>query len=167
MEGTMERTMIGDLRGFIGQTVKIQGWLQTLRDQKKMQFLILRDPTGAVQVVNEKSSNPQPAEEISRLSAETALTLTGRVVDNPVVKLGGLEVQLETLRVEGESDPQLPLDPFAEAQAAIDHRMDWRYLDLRRPENGLMFRVATTAEMAMREFWVKNRFIEIHTPKLM
>jgi nondiscriminating aspartyl-tRNA synthetase len=163
----MERTRIGDLRSAIGQTVKIQGWLQTLRDQKKMQFLILRDPTGAVQVVNEKSVNPQPAEDISSLSAETALTVTGRVVDNPMVKLGGLEIQLETLRVEGESAPQLPLDPFAEAQAAIDHRMDWRYLDLRRPENLLIFKVATTVEMAMREFWVQNDFIEIHTPKLM
>jgi len=163
----MERTMVRDLRSSIGKKVRIQGWLQTLRDQKKMQFLILRDPTGAVQVVHDKGANPQPADEISRLSAETALTITGRVVDNPVVKLGGLEVQLETLRVEGESEPQLPLDPFAETQAAIDHRMDWRYLDLRRPENLLIFQVATTVEMAMREFWVQQDFIEIHTPKLM
>ncbi len=163
----MERTMIGDLRGLVGQTVKIQGWLQTLRDQKKMQFLIVRDPSGAVQVVNEKGANPQLAEEISRLSAETALTLSGRVIDNPIVKLGGLEMQLDSLRVEGTSEPELPLDPFAETQSAIDHRMDWRFLDLRRPENALMFRVATTAEMAMREYWVQNRFLEIHTPKLM
>lgn len=163
----MDRTMIGELRESVGQVVKIQGWLQTLRDQKKMQFLILRDPSGAVQVVNEKSANAQAAGVISTLSAETALTITGRVIDNPVVKLGGLEVQLESVRVEGAADPQLPLDPFAGTLPAIDHRMDWRYLDLRRPENVLMFRVATAAEMAMREYWVQNRFIEIHTPKLM
>jgi aspartyl-tRNA synthetase len=41
----MERTLIKDLRSKIDQTVKISGWLQTLRDQKKIQFLILRDPT--------------------------------------------------------------------------------------------------------------------------
>src|SRR5512142_2437046 len=99
---TMERTLIGDLRDHVGQAVTIQGWLQTLRDQKKMQFLILRDTTGSVQVVSEKAANPQAAEIISKLSAETALTITGRVIDNPVVKLGGLEVQLETVRVEGE-----------------------------------------------------------------
>ncbi len=163
----MDRTMIGDLRESVGQVVKIQGWLQTLRDQKKMQFLIIRDPSGAVQVVNEKSVNAQAAGVISTLSAETALTITGRVIDNPVVKLGDLEVQLETVRVEGAAEPQLPLDPFAGVMPAIDHRMDWRYLDLRRPENVLMFRVATTTEMAMREYWLQNRFIEIHTPKLM
>ena len=163
----MERTMIGDLRGAIGQTVKIQGWLQTLRDQKKMQFLVIRDTSGAAQVVLEKQAHPELAERISRLSVEAALTLTGRVIDNPVVKLGGLEVQLESLVVEGESEPQLPLDPFAEVLPAIDIRMDWRYLDLRRPENLLLFQVATLAEMAMREYWVKERFIEIHTPKLM
>ncbi len=163
----MERTLIGDLRSAVGQPVKIQGWLQTLRDQKKMQFLILRDPSGAVQVVLEKAGNEALAERISGLAAEAALTITGTVVDAPVVKLGGLEVRLETLAVEGQAEPQLPLDPFAPTLPAIDIRMDWRYLDLRRPDNLLMFKVATLAEMAMREYWVQNRFIEIHTPKLM
>jgi len=163
----MERTLIGDLRSAVGQPVKIQGWLQTLRDQKKMQFLILRDTSGAVQVVLEKAGNEALAGRISGLAAETALTITGTVVDAPVVKLGGLEVRLETLAVEGEAAPQLPLDPFAPTLPAIDIRMDWRYLDLRRPDNLLMFKVAPLAEMAMREYWVQHRFIEIHTPKLM
>ena len=163
----MERTLITNLRGSQGQIVKVQGWLQTLRDQKKMQFLVVRDTTGAVQVVNEKAVEPALAEMISHLSAETAVTVIGQVIDNPVVKLGGLELRLTDLKVEGEAGPQLPLDPFAEALPAIDIRMDWRYLDLRRPENHLLFRVGTLAEHAMREYWIKNRFIEIHTPKLM
>src|SRR5512139_3109185 len=116
----MERTLIGSLRSYIGQTVKIQGWLQTLRDQKKMQFLVVRDTTGAAQVVLEKASNPALAERISSLTAETALTITGQVVDNVVVKLGGLEVQLESLEVEALDEPQLPLDPFAETLPTID-----------------------------------------------
>lgn len=163
----MERTMIGDLRSAVGQTVLVQGWLQTLRDQKKMQFLILRDTTGAIQVVNERMSHASLAEEISRLPVETALTITGKVVDNPVVKLGGLELVLESLRVEGRAESPLPLDPFAAALPSIDLRMDWRYLDLRRPENLLMFQVSTLAEHAMRDYWVQHGFIEIHTPKLM
>ena len=61
----MERTWIGDLRSMVGHPVKIQGWLQTLRDQKKMQFLVMRDTTGAVQVVLEKQASPQLAETIS------------------------------------------------------------------------------------------------------
>jgi nondiscriminating aspartyl-tRNA synthetase len=163
----MERTLIGELRSMVGQGVAIKGWLQTLRDQKKMQFLVVRDASGAVQVVFEKAANPQLAERISGLAGETALTITGRVIDNPIVKLGGLELQLLDLSVEAESEASLPLDPFAETLPGIDHRLDWRYLDLRRPDNLLMFRVATLAEHAMREYWLRERFIEIHTPKLM
>ena len=96
----MERTHIAQLRGKIGQTVKIQGWLQTLRDQKKMQFLVVRDSTGLVQVVVEKAAQPELAALISQTNPELVLTVTGKIIDNPVVKLGGLEMQLETLRVE-------------------------------------------------------------------
>lgn len=163
----MDRTFIGDLKQHIGDTVKIQGWLQTLRDQKKMQFLIVRDTTGLVQVAFWKQGDAQLAEKISTLAAETALTLTGKVVDNPIVKLGGIEVQLETLEVNSLAEAQLPFDPFAETLPMIDFRMDWRYLDLRRPENLLIFKVQTTAEAAMREYWIRNGFMEIHTPKIM
>jgi aspartyl-tRNA synthetase len=163
----MDRTFIGDLKQHIGDTVKIHGWLQTLRDQKKMQFLIVRDTTGLVQVAFWKQGDPQLAEKISSLAAETTLTLTGKVVDNPIVKLGGIEVQLETLEVNSLAEAQLPFDPFAETLPMIDFRMDWRYLDLRRPENLLIFKVQTTAEAAMREYWIQNGFMEIHTPKIM
>jgi len=163
----MDRTFIGDLKQHIGDTVKIHGWLQTLRDQKKMQFLIVRDTTGLVQVAFWKQGDPQLAEKISSLAAETTLTLTGKVVDNPIVKLGGIEVQLETLEANSLAEAQLPFDPFAETLPMIDFRMDWRYLDLRRPENLLIFKVQTTAEAAMREYWIQNGFMEIHTPKIM
>ncbi len=163
----MERTSIGSLRQKIGETVMIQGWLQTLRDQKKMQFLILRDRTGLVQVAHYKPNSMELAEQISKLSAETAVTITGKVVDNPVVKLNQLEVQLETLKVEAYSGEQLPFDPFGETMPMVDFRMDWRYLDLRRPESLLIFKAQTAIEAAMREFWLKNDFLEIHTPKIM
>jgi aspartyl-tRNA synthetase len=162
-----ERTWIGDLKQQAGRTVKIQGWLQTLRDQKKMQFLVLRDVTGLVQCVVEKAAQPELAARISQLTAESTITLWGQVVENPVVKLGGLEVMVQDVCAASTAQEQLPLDPFAAVQPAIDHRLDWRFLDLRRPENLLMFQVATAVEMAMREYWLDQRFIEIHTPKLM
>jgi aspartyl-tRNA synthetase len=162
----MERTYIKDLRNAIGQTVQINGWLQTLRDQKKLQFLIMRDPTGLVQVVHWKPNDEALAEQISKLGQESALIITGKVIDNPVVKLGGLELQLESLTVENNAEIPLPFDPFAETLPLQDFRLDWRYLDLRRPVNNLLFKVETTAENAMREYWVKNNFIEIHSPKL-
>ncbi len=163
----MERTNIAALKEYVGQTVKIQGFLQTLRDQKKMQFVILRDQTGLVQTALWKEGNPELAEYISRLTTETALTITGKVVENPVVKLGGIEVQLETLETDNPAEPQLPFDPFADTMPAIDFRLDWRFIDLRRSEIALIFKVQTTLEMGMREYWLNNGFMEIHSPKLM
>jgi aspartyl-tRNA synthetase len=162
----MERTYINDLRENIGKTVKIEGFLQTLRDQKKMQFLILRDPTGLVQVAHFKANNEDLAARISQINVESALVVTGKVVDNPVVKLGGLELQLETLEVNNLAESPLPFDPFGETLPLLDYRLDWRYMDLRRPINQLIFKVETLAEQAMREYWTKNDFIEIHSPKL-
>ena len=163
----MERTLIAELRNSVGKQVKVQGFLQTLRDQKKMQFLILRDPTGLVQVAHYRPNNEELANQISALSVESALTITGTVVDNPIVKLGGLEVQLESLKVESAAEIPVPFDPFAETLPMIDLRMDWRFVDLRRPEAALIFKVQTTAEHAMREYWLKHNFIEIHSPKIL
>ncbi len=162
----MERTLIKDLRSKLDQTVKIQGWLQTLRDQKKIQFLILRDPTGLVQVAHWKPNDEELAARIASLGTESAVTITGKVIDNPVVKLNQLEVQLESLEVENAADSPLPFDPFAETLPALDYRLDWRYMDLRRAFNFNLFQVQTTVEMAMREYWLQHGFLEVHSPKL-
>ena len=162
----MERTLIGDLRGKIGQSITVQGWLQVLRDQKKMQFLVLRDQTGCVQIVVEKAASPDQAALISSCGVESALTITGKVIDNPIVKLGGLEMQLEAFEVNNSAASPLAFEPFGDTLPALDYRLDWRYMDLRRPENLLIFKIQTTAEMAMREFWLQNGCIEIHSPKM-
>jgi len=163
----MERTLIGNLDEHIEEQVTIQGWLHTLRDQKNMQFLIIRDRTGLVQVSHWKKGNPELAETISTLGTESALTLTGKVVENEIVKLGGIEIQLEGLLVEGAAETPLPFEPFGEYLPDQDFRLDWRYLDLRRDVNRLIFEVETTAEQAMREYWLKHDFIEMHSPKIM
>ncbi len=164
----MQRTYISDLSNHIDQEVKVQGWLQTLRDQKKMQFLILRDRTGLVQVAHYRPANEELANLISSLGSESALTVTGKVVKNDVVKLGGLEIQLQDLKVENAAEIPMPYDPFDDDNVpAVDFRMDWRYLDLRRSQNLLIFEVQTTLEHAMREFWLQNHFMEIHSPKIM
>lgn len=163
----MERTFIGNLRQCIGQQVKVQGFLQTLRDQKKMQFLIVRDLTGLVQIAFWKGNDPALAEQISAAGTESVVTVVGTVVDNPIVKLGGLEIQLESFSLDGIADAPLPLDPTAEALPSIDFRLDWRFLDMRRPPVTLLFKVQTTLELAFREYWNQHHFIEIHSPKLM
>ena len=153
----MERTNISDLKTKFGQPVKIQGWLQTLRDQKRMQFLVLRDPTGAVQIVNEREHDPELAARISALTTESALTITGTPVENAIVKLGGLEMQLESLEVDNLAQSPLPFEPFGDTLPDLDYRLDWRYMDLRRPVNALLFQIETTVVRAMREYWHKEQ----------
>ena len=163
----MERTLIKDLKDHIGEQVTLKGWLQTLRDQKSMQFIILRDKTGLAQVAHWKKGNPELAELISTLGTESALTVTGKVVENEVVKLGGIEIQLEALKVENNAELPLPFEPFSDTLPDQDYRLDWRYLDLRRERNRLIFEIQTTLEQAMREYWLKNGYIEVHSPKIM
>ena len=164
----MERTLIRDAREKVGERVSLRGFVQAVRNQKAVQFIILRDPTGVIQAVVERSETNQALNDaITQLTRESALEITGKVVDNPSVKLGQLEVQIETISVEAMAEATLPIDVFGKTETDVDKRQDWRFLDLRQPENQLTFRVQTTVEMAMREFWLANDFIEIHTPKIM
>jgi nondiscriminating aspartyl-tRNA synthetase len=164
----MERTLVRDTKEKIGELVALRGFVQTVRDQKAVQFIILRDHTGIIQVVVERSEGNKSFNDlISQLTRESAVQVTGVVVSNPNVKLGQLEVQLKTLSIDSLSDATLPIDIFSQTKTEVDKRLDWRFLDLRQPENQLIFRVQTTVEKAMREFWIANGFLEIHTPKIM
>jgi len=158
----MARTLISALRGTIGKIVCVQGWVQALRDQKKMQFVILRDHTGFVQIVHPKGEDALSA-LISTLTVESAVKVTGMVIANKKVKLGQLEIALHNLTVVNAAPAQLPIT----AESALDIRLNWRFLDLRRPVNILIFKIQTAAEHAMREFWENHGFIEIHSPKFM
>jgi nondiscriminating aspartyl-tRNA synthetase len=163
----MPRTSISGLREKTGQIATVQGWVQTIRDQKRMLFLLLRDATGCVQAVLEKAADPALAESLAGLSRESAVSARGRVLANPQARLGGIELRLDDLRIESPAVSPLPFDPFAAVLPGPERRLDWRFLDLRRPENQLLFRVQTTFEQAMRDGWRAEGFVEIHTPKLM
>ncbi|HEY4428531.1 MAG TPA: aspartate--tRNA(Asn) ligase [Solirubrobacteraceae bacterium] len=160
----MRRTLVSELPEKVGERVRVRGWVQTVRDQKRVQFLVIRDESGLVQVVLPKEDPPSELNEaVSSLTVESAVTILGTVIADDRVNLGGLEVRLEALHVDSLADPELPIA----TDSALDKRMDWRYLDLRRPDRRLIFEVQTTAEHAMREFWHRERFIELHTPKFM
>lgn len=164
----MERTLVQDAGKKVGECIALRGFVQTVRNQKAVQFIVLRDHTGLIQIVAERSeANSALNELIAQLTRESAIQVTGVVVSNPNVKLSQLEVQLQTLSIDSMSDATLPIDLFGKTETDIDKRLDWRFLDLRQPEHQLIFRVQTTVEMAMREFWISNGFVEIHTPKIM
>ncbi|NQX26239.1 aspartate--tRNA(Asn) ligase [Microbacteriaceae bacterium VKM Ac-2854] len=165
-----ERTLIKNLAALEDGAVRVSGWVETVRDQKKVQFIVLRDESGAVQLVNPatregEEGDPKLAttEAISALSLGSFITVEGQLKHDERVKLGGIEVKLETLDVVAASLPEAPIAP----DSGIDKRMDWRFLDLRRPEQNLIARLQTTFEHALRTYWVEHDFIEIHTPKLM
>ena len=177
-----QRTLIKNLANLDESTVTVSGWVDTVRDQKKVQFVVLRDESGAVQLVNPRTPAPAPAEGsvdepaepaegalvslddiISGLSVGTFLTASGALKKDERVKLGGVEIKLESLEVGVPATAETPIA----ADSGIDKRMDWRFLDLRVPRNNLIFRVQTTLEHALRTYWVENDFVELHTPKLM
>ncbi|MBF9337090.1 aspartate--tRNA(Asn) ligase [Microbacterium lacticum] len=169
-----ERTLVNQLQSREDGPVRVSGWVETVRDQKKVQFVILRDETGAVQLVNPATRpDPEGAEQdaaaleltalISELSTGTFLTVTGELKHDERVKLGGVEIKIGGLEIAAAALPETPIA----ADSGLDKRMDWRFIDLRQRRNNLIFRIQTTLEHAMRNYWVERDYVEIHSPKLM
>ncbi|MEU5432988.1 aspartate--tRNA(Asn) ligase [Streptomyces sp. NPDC020719] len=157
------RIHIADLREHVGRTVTVCGWVNTLRLQSKMQFVIVRDGTGMVQVTHKRDGGPQEG-QLEALTPESAVRVTGRVVDAAQVKLGGLEIVPETVEVLNPAATPLPIDEHT----GLEQRLDWRFLDVRRrPAAQLLFAVQTTLEQGMREYAYAQGATEMHTPKLM
>jgi len=169
------RTLIKDLAALPDGPVTVAGWVDTVRDQKKVQFVILRDESGAVQLVNPAVRELDPegvsvgaaeafalTESISALSHGTFVRVSGDLKHDERVKLGGLEVKIGSLEVVTEA-----LETPIAADSSLDKRMDWRFLDLRHPKQHLIFRIQTTFLHALRTYWVEHDFIEVQTPKLM
>ena len=79
----MGRTLVRDIRGKIGQRVTVKGFVHVLRDQKAVQFVILRDQTGMVQIVVERSEKNRTINDlIATLTHESAVDVTGIVAAN-------------------------------------------------------------------------------------
>ena len=160
----MQRTFVKDLPSLIGQRATVNGFVEAVRDQKRMQFVIVRDITGGVQAIHDKKDgSAEIAAIVSALTPGSAISIAGTLVGNSQVKFGGLELQIDEIVILGAAESPLPIS----RDSALEHQMDWRYISLRSPENLLIFKVQTTMEQAMREFWASNGFMEIHSPKLM
>ena len=159
------RTLVRDLRAHIGQQVTVYGWVNTLRLQRKMQFVLVRDHTDMVQIAHQRPDGGSALEQLieHEMPIESAIKVTGTVVDNAIVKLGGLEIIPESIEMTNRADSPLPIND----QTGIDQRLDWRFLDLRVPSRRLIFEVQTTVEKALRDFAYAQGCTQLHTPKLM
>ncbi len=155
----MKRTLINNAR--IGESVRIEGFIEHIRNTRYMAFLVVRDRSGSVQVTIEKQLHPEWTEILDSLTVESVVSIEGNLRENPQVKLGGRELNPTNLEILSLAAP-LPLTK----DANIDTRMDYRWLDLRGEKERLLFEVQTCLVAAMREFLLQRAFIEIHTPKL-
>ena len=147
--------------------VTINGFVDKIRNLQYVQFVIIRDTTGKVQVTIEKNEeNKELVEIIDNLKEESTVKVTGTLLLNEKIKLNGMEIIPETIEVTSRCTEDLPLNYKDPASTTIDTRLNYRFLDLRSEKNLLMFKVQTCFVNAMRDYVVKNNFIEIHTPKL-
>ena len=154
----MERTYIKDITP--GKR-RISGFVENFRNKKNMAFIVVKDITGKMQVTVIKEEHPELSEMLDKLTLHSVVTFEGEVVASEYVKLGGIEMYPDTMRIESIAEA-LPIKDDSD----IDVKMDYRWIDLRRDVNRLMLALQTTLTAAMREFLLKNNFIEIHTPKL-
>lgn len=141
--------------------VEFQGWIENLRDKKNMQFIVIRDLSGKVQVTVIKAEKPEIAEIFSKATLESTVKIKGEAVANEFVKLGGIEVIPDEVEITSHAEPL----PIAE-DSSIDQRLDYRWVDLRSPAKALIFQVETTLNQAMRQYAIDHGCIEIHTPTL-
>lgn len=156
-----------ELTQFVGSEVTVKGWVHAIRRHKNVWFLVVRDSTGMVQVTCETSKNPEVTAVLSEITLESTVAVVGRVLSNPIVKPYGIEIVPTKIFLYSKALSPLPYDLWGTSLPSMEKRLDWRYLDLRRPENKLIFEVQTAVEMSMREYWYSKGFIEIHSPKLM
>ncbi len=151
-------------KGMHGKSVTVMGFLREIRDVGKLKFAILADVSGTVQLTFKGGT--KPFEEIGGLAKESTIGIKGTVNANEKVS-SGIEIIPEEMVVFSRAEPQLPIQVNGKTNALLDTRLDWRFLDIRKQKNALIFKIQTTAEAAMREYWLKEGFIEIHSPKLM
>ena len=158
---------VDELNNYVGQDIVFSGYVDAIRDKKWVMFVILRDNTGKLQMTLEKSeeANKEMLDIMSNLTVESTVKVTGKLVSNEAVKLGGLELIPSKIEVTSVAEP-LPFDFNNLDGVNIDTRIDYRWLDLRNEKNMLARQVESCFVEAMREFLYQNKFIEIHTPKL-
>lgn len=141
--------------------VEVEGWLDTVRDQKSMLFIIIKDRSGKLQITVEKEKSPEIAKTLSSLIVDSFIRVKGLLVESPCVKLGGVEL----IPSEVEVLSSAAVSPIGE-ESSIDQRLDYRWIDLRDSKKRLIFEVQTVFVHAMRKFLMERDFLEVHCPTI-
>jgi len=143
----------------------VEGWVRGIRKLGKIMFIVVDSKEGArVQLTIRKQSSGV-WREASNLTLESVIRAEGEPVEAKIAKVD-LEIAPERIEVLSKADPKLPIDPTGRTPALLDTRLDYRPLDLRRPEAQAIFRVQSALVEGMESYLRSRGFIRVFTPVL-
>src|SRR3989344_1747033 len=159
----MERTLAKETVSKIGEKVKLQGWVDTIRDHGKITFIDLRDRSGIVQCIGDR---------LPKVTPESVIEIIGQVAKrpekliNPKILTGKVEVKIMEFKILSKAH-ELPI-PIDSDGLEIDetHRLKYRYLDLRRDRLTKNLRLRHRVAQFIRNWLTAADFVEIETPIL-
>lgn len=163
----MERTLIKDIKNKVGKTVRVCGFVQSVRDQGSIKFLQLRDVTGLMQIVVLKSA--EAFVQSDSLSTESVVAIVGDVKEEKQAP-EGIEIAASTIEILSKADPELPIPVVVEKGGElvdITKRFDFRWIDLRRNENLKIFKLWSALEQGFRKYVTENSYITVFAPSFM
>src|SRR5437762_6568215 len=159
----------------IGQTATLSGWVHSRRDLGGLIFIDIRDREGRTQTVFDPSDSPKETfDQAAALRSECVVAITGRVRQrppgtiNPKITTGEIEVAATDLEVLNMAEV-LPFpvdDPEVASKVNEELRLQYRYLDLRRPEMARNIRLRSKVATATRVYMEEQGFLEVETPIL-
>ncbi|MEM2273008.1 MAG: aspartate--tRNA(Asn) ligase [Candidatus Bathyarchaeia archaeon] len=149
-----------------GKKVTLAGWVRDIRDLGGIKFLLLKDKEGFIQITIPKDEvNENIVKLVEGLQRQDCISVRG-TVRRMAKAPRGVEVVPESIIILNKAKQPLPIDITGKTPADMDVRLDARILDLVRDEPQAIFRIRHVTLEATREFFSKNGFIEIHTPKI-
>ena len=154
----------------IGQSVTVAGWVSKRRYLSQLIFLPVRDRAGTVQLVVDGNKSAELYELAKQVRTEFVVAAAGRVIArapenvNPDMATGKIEIEVEHLEILSEAD--IPPFQVADKDVALDLRLKYRYIDLRRPEMQRIFELRHMAAQAVRNYLSEQGFWEVETPIL-
>ena len=136
----MKKIYFKNLNECLEQVITIEGFVDNIRNLQYVQFLVIRDTTGKVQITIEKNEeNSKLNEIVNNLTIESTVKITGILLKNEKVKLNGKELIPKDIIVTSKCLEELPINYKDSKSTTIDTRLNYRFLDLRSEKNILMF----------------------------
>jgi len=149
-----------------GEETIVMGWVEDVRDLGGIQFFMLNDKTGEIQITAPQSKvSDEIFEKISDLNKESVIGVKGEITQSDQAPKG-VEIIPDEIRVLNEAKTPLPLDPTGRVDADMDTRLNSRLLDIRRPKPSSIFKIKHQTLQTIRNEFTKKGFTEVNTPKI-